>query len=384
MDLFHYLDVLIGYALAMIVLSTMIAAAASGWLGLIASRARSLENGLSAMLAAISGAPAAQSQALAQSILCDPILKPFGKLERWAAQLHLPGVERAIAWVRSFAAETVHREELALMILRMAGEGSEAAIRALGVPLSDTETAELQSLQTALAATGGSAAADQAARAALLAKLQELAPVKAARQMLADVEQTILAIEVDQPSLPSQVWQTKALQKHAPQLAARLFARFDNLMDRVEDNASFSAKLAAAGLSALFLIFYPVDSMAMLTRLSANTDTLSLVVAEAVKVKQGNLGTQLQEAETKLLAAGLFGDFGKQSITDPSINLAGVFATWVMVSLGAPFWLNILDKLLGLRSIVQTKANEQRAWRQKEQQPAPAAKASSAVAGGQR
>ena len=44
------------------------------------------------------------------------------------------------------------------------------------------------------------------------------------------------------------------------------------------------------------------------------------------------------------------------SLTEP-----GVWTTFIPVSLGAPFWQGLLDKLLGLRSQITDKTRNQRA-----------------------
>lgn len=387
MDFLRYLDVLIGYALAMIVLSTMIATAAGAWLAAIGSRARHLENGLGAMLATISGMGLTDGQSLATDILRDPTVKPFGKLELFVRRWNIPWLPGILRWIRSCAGETVTREELALMILRQASEGCEAAIRALGVPMTAEEAAALQKAQAALAAAGtGSDPKSRAERATLKEQIRSLPVVEAAEEMLANVEKEMLKIEVDEPSLPAQAWRTKALQRSATRLASRLFPQFDNVMDRVEDNARYSGKVVAALFSAAFLYLYPVDSMAMLTRLSADQGALRILVDAATDVSVSQAGTAVADAEKKLLDMGLFGDFdsGKR-LFDKGVNPGGVFATWMMVSLGAPFWLGVLERLLGLRSLMSQKASEQRAWREQDLRGqtagAPAAAAAAAGSG---
>lgn len=50
-------------------------------------------------------------------------------------------------------------------------------------------------------------------------------------------------------------------------------------------------------------------------------------------------------------------------------RLPGILLMWVLVSLGAPFWYDLLKKLLGFRSIVANKDDEERKVRQAEQTP---------------
>ncbi len=51
-------------------------------------------------------------------------------------------------------------------------------------------------------------------------------------------------------------------------------------------------------------------------------------------------------------------------------RLGGVMFAWVLVSLGAPFWYDLLKKLLGLRSLLQTKDDAEREARRGEQKEA--------------
>lgn len=54
-------------------------------------------------------------------------------------------------------------------------------------------------------------------------------------------------------------------------------------------------------------------------------------------------------------------------------RLPGILLMWVLVSLGAPFWYDLLKKLLGFRSILAKKDDAERKSRQDQQAPAPPA-----------
>jgi hypothetical protein len=56
-------------------------------------------------------------------------------------------------------------------------------------------------------------------------------------------------------------------------------------------------------------------------------------------------------------------------------RLPGILLMWVLVSLGAPFWYDLLKKLLGFRSILARKDDAERKSRQDQQAPPPAASA---------
>jgi len=167
------------------------------------------------------------------------------------------------------------------------------------------------------------------------------------------VERAILDQEAAHPNSPANVWRTRALALEAPGLAARLFSQFDELMARTDDNTAFSAKFVSAILTLAFLIVYPVSSFDIIARLMNDAAITQALVAKA------NDSNLLNE----VMKQGIFGDvftrpFQLTPPTDP-----GVWTTLVLVSLGAPFWQSRLDKLLGLRSKITEKTEDERTQR---------------------
>lgn len=343
MNFLQYLDVIIGYAVAMMVLATLIGAASAIWISLIRTRTRHLSGGLASLLENL-GVAGEQGHALANAIMMDRTVKARGiwsSLTDPTDWKSLPGA--VIRWVRGFAAEPIQREELALIILRKAAEGNGAALKALGLPN----------------ATRGQA-----------------------RELLSKVETAMLLEEVEKPSLPAQTWRAKALADNVRTLAAPLFSHFDNLMDRVEDNVKASGKASSAVFAAVFLLAYPVSSFDILNRLSVSDELRQKVIAA---------GTN-PNANDPLLQKGLFGDslncakcdvawFFKwlpparwlsTSVAQAKCDYSGFFTpgvllTWVMVSMGAPFWLSQLTRLLGLRSEIARRLEDQRTLRDGDQ-----------------
>jgi hypothetical protein len=53
------------------------------------------------------------------------------------------------------------------------------------------------------------------------------------------------------------------------------------------------------------------------------------------------------------------------------IRLPGVLLSWILVSLGAPFWYDLLKKLVGFRSLLAKKDEDDRNLRQQQQQQTP-------------
>jgi hypothetical protein len=123
MNFLHYLDVIIGYAVAMAVLATLIGAAAATWIALIRTRTRHLRGGLATLVEQL-GVKGEQCQQLAQEIMMDRMVKARAI---WASLTDptdwgsVPG--QLVRFLRGFAAEPMQREELALILLRKAARG---------------------------------------------------------------------------------------------------------------------------------------------------------------------------------------------------------------------------------------------------------------------
>ena len=316
----HYLDVAIGFTLAMMVLATLIGTTTAMWLAAIQSKVRNLESGLTHVLGTL-GAELTEAERLTivRSLLRDKLMGSWSPFRRFGLG----------------ATDAIGRDEFVLMLLR----------RADGWPrVGDT----VKSL------TG-----------------------KAPAELLRAVESAILNEEAAHPNDPANVWRTRALAQEAPALAARLFVHFDDVLVRTDDNTSYSRKVAGALLTLAFLIVYPVNSFDLLARLVNDDAIAAALTAQAAK----------QNPEAELLAVvekdGLFGDvFADTSVHRANIRACqgavvcsaraavrgsltepGVWTTFVLVSLGVPFWQGLLDKLLGLRSKITDKTRDEREQR---------------------
>ncbi len=357
MAFLRYLDVMIGYALGMAMLSTLIGGAAGVWLGVIRSRTRHMQGGLASLIQSLGAITEAESRELAGAILMDDTVK-VRNLSDWFAdptdgKTKLGAVTR---FIRSYSTETIQREELVMILLRKASEGNWIALKAMGLypELALQREAGAQSLlaqkEEGIAASG-----------AAIDGLKQVAATK-----LLEVEEKTLQLEFATPDLPAQVWRTKALAEVVPTMTSKLFSRFDNMMDRLEDNVADSGKVASVVFAAIFLSWYPVDSIAMLTRLSTSDALRAKAVAAAEKQN-----VPLEERQD--IQDGLFGNvFLEKKDFQWGVHLfgsPGVLVTWVMVSMGGPFWLNQLSRLLGLRSEMARKLTEQRNLRDKDLRP---------------
>lgn len=305
MDILHYLDVAIGFTLAMMVLTTLIGTTTAMWLAAIQSKVRNLENGLQQVMDAL-------GDGLTEPEQLDVVKRLLrGKMTNsWSP----------VRWLGLGATEAVGREEFILLLLREAagdkGGKLSAAIQAItGQPAETT---------------------------------------------LRAVEKEALAQEAASPSEPANVWRTRALAKEAPDLAARIFSQFDDVLVRTDDNTNLSRKVTGGVLTFVFLIVYPVNSFDLLARLM-NDKAVAASIAKTAAAE-----TDPAKLRQAIADNGLFGDVFSAEAAGPTFKTVrepGVWTTFVLVGLGAPFWLGLLDKLLGLRSKITAKTEEERAQR---------------------
>ena len=321
MDMLHYLDVAIGFTLAIMVLATLVGTTTAMWLTTIRSKVRNLENGLTHVLSTLSAElTEAERLAIVRSLLRDKLMNswlPFRRLGLGAT-------------------DAVGREEFVLMLLRRADQWKKVGDAVKAITTKEPE------------------------------------------ELLRAVEAAILKDEADHPQDAAYVWRTRALAKEAPDLAARLFVQFDDVMARTDDNTAFSRKVAGAVLTLAFLTLYPVNSFDLLARL-VNDDAIAKGLAD-----QAAKGGPQAEILDTVKKQGLFGDvFSTESEHRNTINKAcngavfcsagaaiaesltepGVWTTFILISLGVPFWQGLLDKLLGLRSKIGSKTENERAQR---------------------
>lgn len=210
-----------------------------------------------------------------------------------------------------------------------------------------------------------------------------------------------LQLEIDKPNLPNNVRQGMALMDVAKgQLVAKINAWFDQTIDRV--SSRFTARTQAMGFwSALIVVLIiQLDTIGLINRLSVDPDLRNSLVAEGIKLSDKPLLTPSVSADTALVKDNpnslkpvldvLMSPEVKeqnQNLQDimqmgiinvpksfdawlenwSKLNPMGVVLSWILLSLGAPFWYNALKDMLKLRSTLAGKDDDQRVNRQTEQ-----------------
>lgn len=319
-------------------------------------------------------------------------------------------------------AGVVHREELTKLILDFAGGAdlTKADAMAKGEPHNLEGEARL--------------------RARLLNSLRANGIEDPPADILKSVRSTMLALEQSQPELATDVRQSLALLTHASsEFVAKLNAWFDQTIDRTIDVFAGRTRLLTLFFAAVVSIFFQVNSIDLMRRLSVDDETRRLLVDAAVNNPERFVALQPPEGSSP--AAG--GETAppppvvqptapkpeaapqpnptitpaealKRIKNDPDLNqlveaeliswpesgskwlqywsssasfydflarLAGVLLTVGLLALGAPVWYELLKNLLHLRSIVARKDDGQRLVRQTSQEPVRASVAPPAAAG---
>jgi len=229
--------------------------------------------------------------------------------------------------------------------------------------------------------------------------------------ILKNIEKGILKNETDHPEKPSAIWRADAIKEYAPNLAAKIFIQFDEYMDRSDDIVSRYGKLITTIVALpILLMFWPVDSIQLINKLN-NDKTLSQKIADNIDKAYVNTWNTVQKENSACFNAdtpkdekqksckkygetinelansqlddlnitlGLFGENRKDSCDIYNIpcvmgsiwnNLTfGIFITWIFISMGSAFWLGLLNKMLGIRSELGKKLEDQRAIRATRQQ----------------
>ncbi len=228
MNILHYLNVIIGFSLIMLLLSIVTTFAAQTWVLIFKTKSRAVGNGLTSMLEEMGFEKAFAKQNV--DALLNKGSSIFGK--KFGGVLN-----KLSAYFLAGAPKHIGREEFVLLLLRKAVSDNELAMK-LG--FADQTTAQNQ---------------------------------------LEALEKDMLVEETKDPTLPAQVWRTKAMQKIVPELASKIFARFDDVLDRAtEDVSTFGKFLGILLTLPLLLMYWPVDSFKLLNRLN-NDQILSAQLA---------------------------------------------------------------------------------------------------------
>jgi hypothetical protein len=409
----QFLDVVIGLAVVMIVVATFVTAVTQFILSTTYARARYLRDGLRHLIAQLDPNKLSDhARYLAELTLRDEnvgskkLLPGLTAMRNWL-RLHLswlatkgtaaglgPEVLPAVS-----PAGVIQREELVMLLLQLMSQA----------PTGDPTDAKGAALKQLLLAVKGRGAFDVA-------------------EELKKIQNEIMNQEAADPRAAATNWRSAAIQAVSQKTAelhdfvARLNAWYDNTMDRVSANFALEAKLVTAVVAFVACTWLQLDAIGLVKRLSTDANYRNAIVSQAKDLgvvaqdpkanpvqpiaasEPGKSelcgGLPLNECreqvvkkladvrELNLLPAkpGISFEtvewriFGLLRIKLPLVKPVkwetwpwpGLLLSWVLVSLGAPFWYDVLKNVMGLRSSLAQKDDKDREDRRAQQtEPAP-------------
>jgi hypothetical protein len=334
------IDVLIGVAVVMLVVSAAVTAVTQFFLNATQAKGKKLKVGTADLLQLI--APNFERQCaerIADAVLKHPLVcRGDGKLS-----------------------DTIHRQELIKMLLELS--------TATGTyKLNDPDRT---ALKAALEANG----------------------IKDPAAVLENARSVLLQLEMSHPELSNAMRTDLALlQEAASSFLAKIHSWFDQTIDRTVDRFTFTARKVTFCCAAGAVVFLQLDTIALINQLSMDSQLRNTLVQQAMKVNAAQpaapASTTPQDVPTAvkqlqqdldanrdqirdLASLGLFrvpesvGEWAKEFQSGNIImKIAGLLISMVLLSLGAPFWYNTLKTLIGLRSVIAGKDDEQRKQRQ--------------------
>ncbi len=325
-NLFHYLDILIGFAMVMLVASSMVTLITQWFVGFRNYRSQILGWGLKQLIAQLNPVLVPHAEEIAKQVLYHPLV----------ADLDGKG--------NPHAGSVIHREDLIRVLLELAesttplGKDARAALRAaIGADQNDTPG-----------------------------------------ELLRKILKRAMELEAQFPNAARYLWQTEAIvEKAGGQFVAGVMAWFDQTSDRLSEVFTQKARRVTVAVALAVAVLLPLDSIELLRRLSVDAKLTSTLVAEAQQAldKAGtaaasgdsandikaltDLKSQIGQPSLAVLPAGWWpekvmskGTANAKASFDWAkclLSVFGVILSAALMSLGAPFWFEMLKNLLKLR-----------------------------------
>lgn len=351
------IDILVGLAVVMLFLSMPVTLLTQFFNDLLNQRGAFLKQGVAELL----------------NLVDSDIDEKVAKVAANVILRHELVTGRWFGFFRRRVANEVHREELTKLILSFAAGG-------VGFPadLTSDQKAAQTKVTAALAANG---IADPAAA-------------------LSDIRMAALKLEQSNPEMANSARQSQAILLHAEsQFVAKINSWFDQTIDRVSDRFTAVTRFVTVIAAVIVALALQVDSVGLINRLATDEATRTKLVEAAYDIDKAGEPPKTDDAWLARLnkAAGvellrvpnyqiktclcwpaievtiLEQVTTKDPVTkkekietrikSPELTL-GILLTVAFLSLGAPFWYELLKSLLKLRSLVAAKDDEDRRERQ--------------------
>ncbi len=217
-----------------------------------------------------------------------------------------------------------------------------------------------------LASGNGAGSLGDDARAALLAALQ-LGGIPDPKAALSNIWAMAAQIEATNPELANHVRDGLAIAHEAAgSFVVRTNFWFDSTIDRVNHRFAKSVRWVTITVALLITLGVQLDVLAIMNRLTADDQALAIAI-------QGGNQFAADGGSNPKLEYSLLNNAGIVTIPDASNWVVrikdtrrwpGMALSVLLLSLGAPFWYNILKDMLGLRSQLARNDSAQRKQRQ--------------------
>jgi len=338
------LDMLIGISVVMLIFSMAVTMLTQFALGVFNSRAKALKDGLSSLLKQLDTSLAASdAEAIAKLLLKHPLVADSCNCFRRAATV-------------------IHREELTQLLMHEA---------AAGAPVDGKAPNPIQNKIHGMVTNGG---------------------IPNPSQTLDAIQKTSVALEKSNPDMAHDARMNAAILDQAEStIVAKINAWFDGTIDRVASRFTALARVWSLGIAVILVVVVQLDVFTVINTLSADAAAREAAVNQALTMVSHSPDTQSSNVAangvqssrsvtlTDLHLDGLvsdnliqvpasWSDWQQQWETNAPFNhVAGMLTSVALLSLGAPFWYNILKNLLQLRSMIAGKDDAQRQVRQAQQ-----------------
>ena len=411
-----YVDVIIGLSVVMMIVATVALSISQALLSMCASRARHLATGLEPLIRQLHPTLLGpHAQQIAEQVLLHPMVcQPRNPLNRYVFDpirrlLRIPGPMPTTG--SRGPGGVILREELAFCLLEWAaGEWGWQD------PASPA-TAKASAVSANAVATSVAGLERQKA----LAEALKQRGIEDPAATLRAVRLQAMENEKAHPEQSAQLWRSQALAQVAPsEFVASLYQSFDTAMARATASFGTEAQIWVSAVAVVLVVIIQLDTFALVRRLSVDDTYRQTLVEEAKRldaISPSKSSTapapvpmptppdgapvpppptrpsQPREKPSDIATAPntTSGDSCKNAPTDlefqkceinRSLNLLhsptldiwpdkkfdparipGILVTWLLVSLGAPFWYDLLKNLFQMRSVLADRDQRERAER---------------------
>lgn len=389
----RYLDVLIGLSVVMLMAATVALSISqtllNSWGARASHLARSLEGVIRQLHPELLKDHAA---ALSREVLLHPLIcRPRSALSRVVTGIANLIATLSFGWLRlprtwphvraRVPGGVLLREELVMVLLELAA--SEADWELEWPSTGDDGKGRRTALRQALAQRG----------------------IEDPAATLKAVRLQAMANEQANPEQSAQLWRSQALAQCAPSdFVAGVYQTFDAAMARATTSFGSEAQVCVTIVALAIAVGLQLDAIALVKRLSADDTYRNALVDEGRRINERTFFQSQPDPNDSCAAFGS-PESPTAQYTQCQINLelkqlhsptlqiwpadnkawtwrsatswipepptpwtaqsvAGVFIAWLLISLGAPFWFDLLKNLFQLRSVLAQRDQQERTDRQ--------------------